>query len=183
MGNLSELGVDWDSTQEVGELGDYRPMPKGNYEAWVIDSELKPTNAGNGYLLRVTFEVVEGEYMGRKLWTQFNLANHSAKAQQIGRGQWKRLYTAAGMLGAPDDSSEIHEKRIIVKVDVEPQTEINPKTGQSYAPKNVVKDFFAVGKTVPEHKKTPGVRAAEAKVAAPVVDTSADDDTPPWGAV
>lgn len=192
MGNLSELGVDWDATEEVGELGDYRPMPKGNYEAWAISSELKPNSKGTGYLLNVVFEVVEGEFMGKKLFASFNLKHPSKKCQEIGRGQFKRCYTAAGFIGEPDDSSQIHEKRLILKVDVEAQTELdartgqrvaalNPKTGEPWPPKNVVKDFFAVGKTIPEHKKTQGVRAAEAKVAAPVADV--DDDTPPWGAV
>jgi hypothetical protein len=164
-------------------------MPKGNYEAWAISSELKPNSKGTGYLLNVVFEVVEGEFMGKKLFASFNLKHPSKRCEQIGRGQFKHCYTAAGFIGEPDDSSQIHEKRLILKVDVEAQTELdartgqrvaalNPKTGEPWPPKNVIKDFFAVGGAPKAQFRA--VKAAPV-VAAPVADV--DDDTPPWGNV
>lgn len=187
MGNLSELNAEtnWNEVQEVGEIGGYTVMPKGFYEAWVVSSELKPNSKGTGYFLKFIWEIIEGEFMGKKLVTPcVNVKNASKQAQDIGRGQWKRIYTAAGFVAEPDDTSEIHEKRMMIKVDVEPQTEINPKTGQPYNDKNVVVDWFPVGK---QPKPTAGVVAATKAVkAAPVVSAPVaeeDDDTPPWGNV
>ena len=61
-GNIRDL---WNSTEAAGEMG---PLPPGEYVAHIIGGELATsrTNSTPGY--KLTFSVVEGEYIGRRFW-------------------------------------------------------------------------------------------------------------------
>lgn len=157
MSNLDELGIDWDSVD-----GGFGVMPVGVYQVALIDSELKPTKSGTGTYLKAVFEVLHGEYKGRKLFSQFNLINDSAKAQQIGRGQWKRCYQAAGFVGAPKDSTQLLGKPLLVKVGIEPAVGTFPE-------KNTIDDYRQMGKLAEPEKAV----QTESVVAG-------DDDTIPF---
>ena len=70
---------------------DFDPIPAGKYLGVISDSEFKPTKSGNGNFLELTFEVLEGEYKGRRLWSRLNLDNPNADLH-IGRIQGANLF-------------------------------------------------------------------------------------------
>jgi hypothetical protein len=61
MGNLDF------NANTVEPATDFEPIPAGKYVAAVVASEMKPTKAGTGNYLELTFEVLEGEFKGRMI--------------------------------------------------------------------------------------------------------------------
>ena len=53
---------------QVEPSTDFDPLPAGKYPAVITASETKPTKAGTGHFLQLTFQVVEGPFKGRQLW-------------------------------------------------------------------------------------------------------------------
>lgn len=64
-GNSDDLRKLWESTKAAGETG---PVPAGEYVCRIISGDLETsrTNATPGY--KLTFEVQEGEFAGRRFW-------------------------------------------------------------------------------------------------------------------
>lgn len=108
--------VDWD--QEQDKVGNFEVLPKGRYPCRIIESEDKKTKAGDGSYFKFTFEIVKGDYKGRKLWDQFNIHNQSEVAQQIGRERFKALCVAAGKEKIKK-TEELHAKFVVCLVDIE----------------------------------------------------------------
>lgn len=127
MGNLNKFDVEANEQES-----EFAPLPKGIYEALVTASEVKTTKSGTGKYLQVEFTIFEEEYAGRKVWANFNIQNDSEKAQKIGLGQLSALCKACGKTGIVDDSSELHDLGLMIKVDI---GEYNNQ------PKNEVKGF------------------------------------------
>ena len=115
--------------------GDFDPLPPGKYLSAVTESEMRATKSG-GEMLTCVETIQEGNYKGRKIWTNFNVVNASEKAQQIGRGQLSALSQACGLPGIPDESEALHGIAHWIKVG----TEASP----GYADKNVVKAWYPI---------------------------------------
>ena len=96
---------------------DYEPIPAGQYEAVATESEMVPTKSGNGSYLKFTFEIVSGDYKGRKLWARLNLANPSKTAVEIAQKELSAICRAVGVL-EPKDSSELHNIPLMARVAV-----------------------------------------------------------------
>lgn len=106
------------NANDVAPSAGFEPLPAGEYPAVVTDSEMKPTKAGNGTLLQLVFQVVDGPSKGRKLWHRINYANANATAQQIGRADLSALCRAVGVM-TPHDTAELHNRPVTVKVGFE----------------------------------------------------------------
>ena len=68
---------------QVEPTGDFEPIPAGKYLAVITESEMKPNKAGTGSFLQLTFQIIEGAYQNRLLWTRLNLDHPNATAVQI----------------------------------------------------------------------------------------------------
>jgi hypothetical protein len=93
----------------------FDPLPAGKYLACVVESEMKATKNGAGQFLNLTFQVLDGEFKGRKVWARLNLKNPSPQAEQIARGQLSALCRAVGVM-TPRDSVELHNLPLLVTV-------------------------------------------------------------------
>lgn len=102
MANLSGF----DATQ-VDPSVDFEPIPAGKYLAIITDSGMKPTKSGNGSYLELTFQVLDGPYKNRLLWSRLNLDNPNRQAVEIARGQLSAICHAVGV-PRPKDSVELH---------------------------------------------------------------------------
>ena len=67
----------------VEPTSSFEAIPAGKYLAAIVASERKPTKAGTGNYLELTFQVLEGEYKNRHLWARLNLENPNATAVEI----------------------------------------------------------------------------------------------------
>ena len=110
------------NANEVEPSVGFDAIPAGKYQAVIVDSDMKPNKAGTGEYLQLEFEIIDGEYKGRKVWERLNLANPNAQAVAIARGRLSAICRAVGVM-TPRDSI-LHHKRIMRAsfVAIEPQT-------------------------------------------------------------
>lgn len=94
-------------------------LPAGWYPVMVTASEVKPTKDGSGLMLVVTYTVIDGQYKNRKVFGRFNIQNKNPQAQEIAYKQLSALAHAVGHL-VINDSSELHNKPLQIKVKVRP---------------------------------------------------------------
>lgn len=107
----------FDATQ-VPEQQEFTALPAGQYVAIITGSEEKVTKAGTGKYLQLTFEVMDGQFKGRKLWDRLNLWNQNQTAKDIAQRALGAICRALGVL-RPNDSAELHNKPLLITVDVE----------------------------------------------------------------
>ena len=81
------------NANEVEPSTGFDAIPAGKYQAVITDSEEKRNKAGTGTYLQLEFEVIEGDYKNRKLWTRLNLNNPNAEAVRIARATLPRSVT------------------------------------------------------------------------------------------
>lgn len=91
------------------------PLPNGKYVAALIDSEERPTKAGTGSFLMLTFEILDGGHKGRRVWARLNLNNPSAKAVEMAQAELSAICRAVGVL-SPNDSVDLHNLPMIIDV-------------------------------------------------------------------
>ena len=100
---------------QVEPATDFEAIPAGKYLAVITDTEMKPTKAGTGHYLELTFQVIEGQYKNRLLWARLNLDNQNEVAVRIARGELSSICRAVGVM-APKDSLELHNLPLLVTV-------------------------------------------------------------------
>lgn len=113
MANLN--GFDATQVPEGDQMG---AVPEGQYVAVATASEFKPTKSGNGQYLQFVFDVIDGQYKGRKLWARLNLQNPNQMAREIAERELAQLCKAVGIV-RPQDSAELHNKPVLLTVKVE----------------------------------------------------------------
>ena len=94
---------------------DFETIPAGKYEAVITESEFKPTKAGTGNYLQLTFQVIAGPYKNRFLWARLNLNNPNATAVTIAQSELSAICRAVGVT-KPRDSVELHNLPLVIRV-------------------------------------------------------------------
>lgn len=164
MGDMDFLGFDAETTQP---MGDYSPIPAGMYRVLIMDSTWQKTKTG-GQMLVLKFEVIDGEHLGRHLWARLNLVNSSEKAVEIAKGELSAICRAIGVL-QPRDTSELHNRPLLVKVVIESRND----NGE---PTNRIKSYEGLlSHQKPKPKTDTNNVAAPRPVYSPA---QADDDLP-----
>ena len=141
---------------QVEPSNDFDAIPAGKYLALITDSEMKANKAGTGQFLQLTFQIMEGPFKNRLLWTRLNLDNPNATAVQIARAELSAICRAVGVL-APNDSVELHNLPLMIHVKRKKREDTEELT-------NEVKGY--------SKKEAPAAPAANAQ---PQVNS-----TPPW---
>jgi hypothetical protein len=111
---------------EHEEMKEFKKVPTGTYNVQVVHSELAKTKAGTGTLLKLRFKVIDGEYKGSIIFSQYNMTNPSQDAVQISARQLSTLSRAVGIEGVLEDSELLHNKPLTIKV----ETTVDPKYGE-----------------------------------------------------
>ena len=139
----------------------YEPMPADWYKCVITNTEEKPTKKQNGSYLQLDIEVIEGKFAGRKVFDRLNLNNPNSVAVEIAQRALSSICRAIDVPN-PQDSDELLDKPLMVKVAVKPADE-------EYSASNEVKGYDAAGAT------------ASATVEIPVAAAAANGSaTPPW---
>ncbi len=121
------------NASEIDPSFGFEPIPAGKYLAAITDSEEKPTKKGNGSYLELTFQVLEGAYKGRLVWSRLNLDNPNAESVKMARGELSAICHAVGVM-APRDSVELHNIPLIITVGVKKRNDSGDLT-------NVIKEY------------------------------------------
>ncbi len=135
------------------------PIPAGKYTAVITETEMKPTKAGGGKYLQLTFQIIDGEHKGRLVWARLNLENKSEMTVKIARGELSAICRGVGVM-APKDSIELHNIPLEINVGLKKRDDNGEFT-------NVIKGYA---------KRSGNGGAAGARVPAAVGPGS----TPPW---
>ena len=145
MADLSQFLTN-DADNVPASTGVPEAVPAGDYDLQQEASELVQTRDKTGMLLKVTLAVVSGQYEGRKIFPQFNIINKNVQAQNIGIGDFKALCLACDIPyeQAKLDTSLLDYKPFKAKIGFD-KPNINPETGEAYAPKNRVLKFYPAG--------------------------------------
>ena len=132
-------------------------IPAGKYKCVITASGEQPTKAMTGTKLKLQMQVIEGPHQGQMVFDQLNVNNPSQTAMEIAQRTLSAICRATGVM-MPQDSSDLHNKPLLVTVTVE--------TTKDFGARNKVAGFE------PCEKGSPQVAAA---VAAP-----APSNVPPW---
>ena len=103
------------NANEVQPSSGFEPIPAGKYVAVINDDIMKDTRSGTGRYLQLEFEIIEGEYTGRRLWARLNLENPNPMAVQIARSELSSICRAVNVLQL-HDTVELHNLPMIITV-------------------------------------------------------------------
>lgn len=115
-------------------MQDFTVVPADNYNVQMTKSELVPTKDKRGTLLKAQFKIIDGKFKGRIIFAQYNIKNDSEQAVAISRQQMKTLCDAIGKPDGVDDSEEMHNIPLNIKVSIKPAE-------GNYAAKNEIKYY------------------------------------------
>ena len=133
------------------------PLPAGTYLAHITESDVQPLKSGNGEGLKLTFEIIDGHFKGRKVWENLNIRHTSEDTQRIAQSQLSALCHAVNVIKLMDTAA-LHFKPVRINVTV------REAVGQ-YKASNNIKGYEAAGG---------GISApATAPTPAPVAETPA----------
>ncbi|MBP6875115.1 MAG: DUF669 domain-containing protein [Candidatus Eisenbacteria bacterium] len=110
------------NANNVEPTTDFEPIPAGKYLAVITASEMKATRAGDGHFLELQFQILDGPYKGRLLWSRFNLDNPNAQAVQIAQAELSAVCRATGIM-QPRDSVELHGIPLVIGVRLKRRTD------------------------------------------------------------
>ena len=142
------------NASEVEPAVGFDAIPAGKYLALIADSAMKPTKSGVGNFLELTFQVLEGDFKGRLVWSRLNLDNPNATTVKIARAELSAICRAVGVL-APKDSTELHNLPLVIAV-------AHKKRQDSGEITNVIKGY------------------AKKDAIAPKVPSAGSNGKPPW---
>lgn len=171
---MANLGESFDVEQM--DLGDDL-LPAGEYIAQAIEAELKDTQSG-GTMLTFTFEILDGDFQGRRVWERLNYINANEMAQRIARREMGRFAIAAG-LNTFDDTEDFLFKPVRIDVAIR-----KDKNGQ-YPDQNGIKKYLPVdGAPAPQvaDNAAPSRQASNTNRAAPPTQqrAAAGGGSRPW---
>lgn len=147
MANLNDFNAN-----EVDPSFGFDPIPAGKYLALIIDSTMKPTKSGAGSFLELTFQILDGDYKDRLVWSRLNLENANGTAVKIARGELSAICRAVGVM-TPKDSVDLHNLPLVISVGLKKRKDTGDLT-------NFIKSY---------HKK-----------GASPSGTSGNTEKPPW---
>lgn len=93
----------------------FEPLPEGTYELFVQDMKESQKNAGT---ICMCFEVVDGQYRGRKFWEFFSLAHQNEKVREIAQRSLVFLTRACG-LESINDTEELGGSTFMAEVKID----------------------------------------------------------------
>lgn len=117
----------------VEPAGSIEPIPPGRYTVMITDSDFVQTKAGDGHYLKLTFKVIDGEYINRLIWTNLNLDNPNPKAVEIAQRELSAICRAVDVLEV-EDSQQLHGIPMSAQVKIRKGTD-------GYADQNTISGF------------------------------------------
>lgn len=86
----------------------------------IVDSNVVPTNSGNGMILKLNVKVLGGERAGAMHFEQLNIVNPNPTAAGIAQRALKNLCAAIGHHGPLQDSVVLHNKPFLATFKTQP---------------------------------------------------------------
>lgn len=104
---------------EPAKPRDNNVIANGWYRAWIIGTDIRKTNAGDGRFLELTWELLEGQpFEKRKIWDRHNFDNPSQVAVKIAEEQISAICHATNVIEF-NNPAELVGVPCMIKVGVE----------------------------------------------------------------
>jgi hypothetical protein len=171
---MAFLGQTFDANElPQGTGGNFEPLPEGNYNATITQAELKDTNDKTGQYIKMRLDITGPSHQGRVIFSNLNIKNASAKAEEIGRQQLGDIMRAVG-LAKVTDTDQLIGGNVNVKLTIR-AARTDEKTGKTYDASNEVKGYRAINGGA-----APAAFKAAAPAAAPAAASAPAKASPPW---
>ena len=170
---MAFLGQTFDANElPQGTGGSFEPLPEGSYNATITQAELKDTNDKTGQYIKLRLDITGPSHQGRVIFSNLNIKNASAKAEEIGRQQLGDIMRAVG-LAKVTDTDQLIGGNVNIKLTIR-AARTDEKTGKTYEASNEVKGYRAInGAAAPAFK-------AAVPAAAPAAASAPAKASPPW---
>ena len=147
-------------------------LPKGRYLGVCTETEIKTNSAKTGEYLKLTFELIEGSYKGRKLFEQLNIRHPNPKAVEIALSQLSSLCHAIDVMEVAD-SSALHNIPVLLEVGIE-------KGRDGYEDRNRIYSYLSAksGASIPPPKTATGLPPLTPWASKPYTGPAIEDDVP-----
>ena len=147
------------------------PVPAGTYLAQIIESDVAPLKSGKGTGLKLTFEIIDGQQKGRRIWENLNIQHENEETQRIAQSQLSALCHAVNVIKL-QDTAALHHKPVHVRVVV------REAQGQYQASNNIKGYESAGGFSAPAAPSAPA--AAETPAWPTAEQEAAKSKAPAW---
>lgn len=162
MGNISSLNGGYAMNLSGVKPAESRdPIPAGKYIGAIVESDIVGNKSNTGNILKLVWEVLDGQHKGRKVWSNLNIMHQNQTAQEIAQRELKSICDAVGFTSDLDDSAQLHNRPCVIAVKVTPAKD-------GYDAKNEISGYSPVSQQPP---------AFRAPAQAPAQPAAA-----PWGA-
>lgn len=154
----------------------YEPLPEGFYDASIASAELKSTKDGTGQYIKLRFDIMGPSHQGRVVFSNLNIKNASAKAEEIGRRQLGDIMRAIG-LSRVNDTDQLIGGHVNIKLIIR-EARIDERTGSVYDASNEIRGYRSVsGNNLPDlNRETP-----KTVMPSPITNqNSSNQASPPW---
>lgn len=130
---------------EDAESMEFTVLPAGWYPAEIVKSDLKATRNKDGKYVALKFKItddveIDGEEVkskGRFAFTNLNIVNKNETAVKIAMSDLKAICEAIDYEGDLEDTVDIHDQEMMIKLSVKPET-------SEWPAKNEIKGYKAV---------------------------------------
>ena len=156
---------------EVDPIGSFEVLPIGDYLVVITASSKDSNKKGTGQLLQLTFDVIDGEYKGRKIFERLNIVHENATAMKIAQQALSAICYVTGVMH-PKQSEELHGKPIMIRLG------IRPAKGEYNESNTILEYKFADGRKLKDVLK--GAKKAENAAPAPAAAGTAPKGKRPW---
>ena len=134
-------------------------LPAGTYLAHITESDVRPLASGNGQGLKLTLEIIDGQYKGRRVWDNLNIEHNNETTQRIAQAQLSALCHAVNVIKL-EDTSALHYKPMRIKVTVR-------EADGKYQESNNIKGYESASGATPTHSAQVADTPAPAPAPAP----------------
>lgn len=133
------MQIERDATGYVPQS--FEAMPSAWYPVKMVEGLETPSskNPSNTYYAAI-FEVTEGPFVGRKLFTNFNFKNDNPKAVEIAYDHLDQIMSAVGVLKIKS-MDQLFQKPLMAKVKLVPAVMEEDGVSIKYDPKNEIKAY------------------------------------------
>jgi hypothetical protein len=138
---------------DVPEREEFVPVPPGEYIAMIVADETTETKKG-GEMIVLEIDIQEGEHQGRKIFENLNIKNDNPKAVDIAYRTLAEIVKAVGKQSIKD-TVELHNKRLLITVKVEPPKPYVDNNGNEQAGRaqNRITKFKPLAAATPASQK------------------------------
>lgn len=110
--------INFDATSYTPQERSYGLIAPGKYPAVINATDIKATKSGTGQYLEIEFQIIDGEYAGRRVWERLNINNENKKAEDIARERLAALCQALE-IATLTDSDQLQDGQVLLGLEID----------------------------------------------------------------